>query len=105
MYKCRVCKKQLDDSEAYEYRGVYSCEEHFDEVCELREFERQEIIKEEKLKTDKFKGLDLSNSQIGKANKELLKRDLEIAKKESNRLKRYERGDERKAGYNLKKDS
>lgn len=89
--KCSKCKKELSDSEAYEYRGAYSCEEHFDEVCEMREWERQQIIAEESAKTEKFKGLDLSpDSAIGKANRKLLKRELEIASKESARLKKYE---------------
>lgn len=32
----------------------------------------------------------MSDSQIGKANREILKSDIEIAKKESQRLKNYE---------------
>ena len=43
--ECRKCKKQLEDSEAYEYRGAISCEKHFDEVIKDRDFERQEVIK------------------------------------------------------------
>lgn len=87
---CIICKKRLEDSEAYEYRGMISCAEHFDQMTEKRDFERQEIIEEEKAKTEKFRGLDLSDSVIGKANKKILKRDIEIAKKESLRIKKYE---------------
>ena len=90
MYKCSKCKKELDDHEAYEYRGAFSCEEHFDEVIESRDFQRQEIIKEESAKTDKFKGLDLGDNCIGRANREILKPQIEIASKESARLKEYE---------------
>lgn len=89
-YTCSKCHKELDSSEAYEYRGAVSCEEHFDEVCESRDFQRQEIIAEESGKTDKFKGLDLGDNVIGKANREILKGSIEIASKESGRLKEYE---------------
>ena len=90
MYKCEICKKELDESEAYEYRGAIGCDEHFDEVCELRDFKRQEIINEEHNKTKHFAGLDLSDSVIGKANRNLLQKRIEIASKESARLKEYE---------------
>lgn len=92
--KCTKCKKELEDSDAYEYRGAYSCAEHFDEVIEGRNHQRNQIIAEESAKTEKFRGLDLSDSTIGKANKKLLKTDLEIASKESQRLKDYERPEE-----------
>ena len=36
---------------------------------------------------------NLSDSQIGKANKDIFKRDIEIAKKESGRIREYERKD------------
>ena len=88
--KCLICKKQLEPNEAYEYRGAISCEEHFDEVQSKRDFERQEILVEEKHKTEKFRGLDLGNSAIGKANRQILKRDIEIAQKESGRIAAYE---------------
>lgn len=90
-YKCLKCKKYIDASDTYEYRGVYSCAAHFEEVCAIRDFQRNEIIKEEHNKTKAFKGLDLSDSVIGKANKEILKSKIEIAKKESSRLTEYER--------------
>lgn len=88
--KCRVCGIKLDDYTAYEYRGEYSCEDHFDEVCEIRDAERNQVMKEEDQKTKGMKGLDLSDSVIGKANRELLKGKIEVASKESLRLKRYE---------------
>ena len=92
VYKCSKCKRELDSSEAYEYRGTFSCEERFDEVSEMRDFERNQIIKEEHNKTNVFKGLDLTDSAVGKANKKLLKQRIEIASKESARLNQYERG-------------
>lgn len=88
---CQKCKTELTESTAYEYRGAFSCAEHFDEVTESRELERQEIIKEESRKTEVFRGLDLSDSAVGRGNRELLKPQIEIASKESARLKRYER--------------
>jgi predicted nucleic acid-binding Zn-ribbon protein len=42
--KCAICGEYFDDSETYEYRGVISCEEHFDELCEKRDYQRQQII-------------------------------------------------------------
>lgn len=62
-------------------------------MCELRDYERNQIIQEEYDKTKCFKGLDLSDSVIGKANKKLLKTKIEVASNESERLKIYERRD------------
>lgn len=42
--KCAICGDYFDDSETYEYRGVMSCEEHFDELQDRRNFKRQQII-------------------------------------------------------------
>lgn len=89
-YVCSKCKKELESHEAYEYRGAISCDEHFDEVIEMRDFQRNEIINEENSKTKVFNSLDLSDSVIGKANKQILKQKIEIASKESQRLKDYE---------------
>jgi hypothetical protein len=89
--RCEKCKQPLAPSEAYEYRGVYSCAEHFELVCKDRDRKRQQVINEERGKTDQLSGLDLSSSNaVGKANRELLKRQIEIASKESPRLKEYE---------------
>lgn len=88
--ECSKCGIELDDSTAYEYRGALSCEDCFGHVRQQRSLERSEIIEESKHKTDRFKGLDLSDSKIGKANRDILKPDIEIAKKESGRRKRYE---------------
>lgn len=93
IYNCRKCKAPLDDHEAYEYRGSVACAEHFDEVIEIRDFERNQIIREEHNKTKVFEGLDLTDSIIGKANKKLLKPNIELVGKESQRLKNYEAGD------------
>ncbi|MCG9708255.1 hypothetical protein L1D46_05505 [Pseudoalteromonas sp. Isolate3] len=92
-YTCQKCKAKLKANEAYEYRGAFACAEHFDEVIEMRDFERNQIAEEEHNKTKVFEGLDLTDSSIGKANRKLLKRHIEIAGKESQRLKTYERGD------------
>lgn len=90
-YECSVCKKELNGSEAYEYRGVISCIDCHDEAIKRRDSERAEIIAESKHKTDKFRGLDLGDNVIGKANREILKPDIEIAKKESGRRLNYEK--------------
>ena len=88
---CPVCGKIITPDETYEYRGAYSCADCFDVMTEKRKFERQKVIEEQRVKTDKFDGLDLSDSKIGKANKEILKVDIEIAKKEGGRIKEYEK--------------
>ena len=90
MYQCYKCKKQLEACETYEYRGLFSCEEHFDEGIETRDFQRQEIIEEERHKTQVFEGLSLGDNPIGRANRQILKPQIEIAAKESGRLKEYE---------------
>ncbi len=92
-YECHLCKKSLEPDEAYEYRGAVACAEHFDEVSANRQVERAAIIQEERGKTEAFLGLDMSSdTAVGRANRDLLKRQVEIASKESPRLKKYERG-------------
>ena len=93
MNVCRKCKKQINEIDSYEYRGAISCGDCFDDVCSDRDYEREQIIKEESKKTDVFRGLDLSDSVVGKANKELLAGKIEVANKESQKLKDYERGE------------
>jgi recombinational DNA repair protein (RecF pathway) len=90
MYKCAECKKELDEYDAYEYRGAIACAEHLDSVTASRDSQRNEIIAEEDAKTRKLKGLDFGDNVIGKANKDLLKREIEISGKESGRLRDYE---------------
>ena len=87
---CPICKKEFELGQMYEYRGSVACGDCIEEAREKRDYERQEIIEESKHKTDKFKGLDLSESQIGKANRDILKSEIEIAGKESGRIKDYE---------------
>ncbi len=89
-YKCHKCKKELEASDTYEYRGAFSCEEHFEEVQGMRDFERQEIMIEEEHKLAPLKGLSFGDSVIGRANREIMKPQIEIARKESGRLKAYE---------------
>ena len=91
-YTCKKCKAKLKANEAYEYRGAFACGDHFDEVIEMRDFERNQVINDEHNKTKAFKGLDLTDSVVGKANKKLLKPRIDIASKESARLNQYERG-------------
>lgn len=88
--QCSICKEEFEYGEMYEYRGAISCEACFDELEKVRNFERAEIIEESRHKTDRFKGLDLSDSTIGKANKRILAAEIEIAQIESERLKAYE---------------
>jgi len=87
---CPLCGREEEYGNMYEYRGALSCGECFEESQKKRDVERAEVITEEKSKTDKFKGLDLSDSTIGKANKHILKSDIEIAKKEGLRIAKYE---------------
>jgi hypothetical protein len=87
---CPICKNDFELGQMYEYRGALACEDCIEEMREKRDFQRAEVIEEQNFKTDRFKGLDMSDSQIGKINREILKSDIEIAKKESKRLKDYE---------------
>lgn len=89
-HNCSICGERLPESELYEYRGAYACEKDIDKATERRDMERANIIEENKAKTDRFRGLDMGDSAIGKANREILKRDIEIAKKESLQTKKYE---------------
>ena len=90
-YICEICGEKLTGSEAYEYRGMYYCEDCEERAIEKRDHQRQEIIEETKHKTDRFKGLELGDSLLGKINREILKADIEIAGKESARIKEYEK--------------
>lgn len=42
--KCAICGNYFDDSETYEYRGVMSCAEHFDELQGKRDEQRQRVM-------------------------------------------------------------
>ena len=88
--KCSICKIDLDDYTAYEYRGQIACADHHDEMIEARDYQRSQIIKEENDKLEPLKGLDLSDSAVGKENRKILAGRIEIASKESLRLKQYE---------------
>ena len=93
-FKCK-CGDVITLDAAYEYRGAMACGNCISEVAESRERERQEIISEENSKTKFSKGLDFGDSAIGRGNRELFKRNIEIASKESGRLRAYEnRGNE-----------
>lgn len=43
-HDCAICGEELPDSECYEYRGVYSCAKHFDELQQKRDYQRQQVI-------------------------------------------------------------
>ena len=81
----------VDSINMYEYRGAISCELCFDTSIIKRDYERAEVIEEHRHKTDMFKGLDIAgDNSIGRGNREILKRQIEISKKESIRTKSYE---------------
>ena len=90
IYKCYKCKQELEASDTYEYRGAYSCAEHFEEVQSSRDFERQEIMIEENHKLKPLEGLSFGDNVVGRANRMIMKPQLEIARKESGRIKAYE---------------
>ena len=73
LVKCKLCGNEFEYGEMYEYRGHISCGDCFDELQEKVNTQRNQIMEEEQHKTDRFKGLDLSDSTIGKANKQILK--------------------------------
>ena len=94
-YICKLCGRTLSGYECYEYRGAYACADHFDQVCKLRDKERDEITGAERLKTAPFEGLDLSSGNpIGRANRKILARHLDVVQKESLKIHRYERGED-----------
>ncbi len=88
---CSICKEEFEDSDIYEYRGAYACSEHFEEAQGKRNFERAEVMEELDHKTKFSKGLNFGDNVIGRANRKLLKPQIEITKKESMRVRNYER--------------
>lgn len=42
--ECAICQEELTDSETYEYRGVFSCAEHFKELQEKRDYQRKQVM-------------------------------------------------------------
>jgi hypothetical protein len=92
MSKCSVCKQEFDDGEMYEYRGALACGEDFDAAIANRDFERAEVMAENNHKTKPFEGLSLGDNPIGRINRQILKPQIEIAKKEGARTRLYERG-------------
>ncbi len=90
LVNCPLCGKEEEYGQMYEYRGALSCGDCLEKTTKKRDAERAEVIEEQKHKTDRFNRLDLSDSQIGKANKEILKQDIEVAKKEGLRIRQYE---------------
>jgi hypothetical protein len=91
MQACSVCKKRFPDDELYEYRGAFACELDFDQAIKNRDYERAEVIAELNHKSAPFEGLSFGDSVVGRANRQLLKPQIEIARKESMRVKQYER--------------
>ncbi len=90
-YQCIVCKKSLSPNDAYEYRGVFACEEHFDEACSLRDKQRNKVIAIESKKTKPLHGLDFGDNPIGKENKKILSHKLKQVRQESPELIDYEK--------------
>jgi recombinational DNA repair protein (RecF pathway) len=87
---CPLCGRQEEYGQMYEYRGALACCDCIEEAREKRDAERAEVIAELNHKTDRFRGLDLSDSTIGKANRRILQLDIEVAKKEGKRIRDYE---------------
>jgi superfamily II helicase len=90
METCPICKREFRIGSMFEYRGALSCWDCADELKKKRDFERAEVMDEQNHKTHMFKGLDFGDNMFGDANREILKVNIEIAKKESQRLKDYE---------------
>ena len=91
--KCSLCKKEIDEYQAYEYRGFISCGEHFDKVIARVDRKRQEIISRYDSMSRPLKELDIrSDNPIGKANRELLKGSIEVCSKETLLEKDYRKG-------------
>lgn len=92
-YMCAVCKAEFDSNDTYEYRGFYSCDEHFDELQERVNGKRQRIIDDFDAKSKPLQGLDINtNSVIGRANREILKGPIEVCSKETLIEKEYSSG-------------
>ena len=92
-YMCAVCKAEFDSNDTYEYRGFYSCDEHFDELQERVNGKRQRIIDDFDAKSKPLQGLDIStNSVICRANREILKGPIEVCSKETLIEKEYSNG-------------
>ncbi len=89
---CAECGARIPDSHASEYRGRVWCEgKHgFEEQVAKRDWERSEVMTEENHKLAPLKDLSFGDSVVGRANREILKPQLEIARKESYRMKSYE---------------
>ena len=88
---CAKCGLKMPEWQAYEYRWAISCWwKCKEEVEESRDFERQEVIADERSRTEPLRWFDLWDSPIWKANRNILKSQIEIARKEWWRLKAYE---------------
>jgi len=82
-YRCCRCKRYIDEFDAYDYRGFFSCSEHFDEVISLVDAKRADLIERENSKLAPLKGVDIHpDSIIGKMNCKLLAGAIEVASKE-----------------------
>jgi len=42
--KCAICGEELSESEAYEYRGVISCQTDFEELQQKRNEQRERVM-------------------------------------------------------------
>lgn len=47
---CPICKNDFELGQMYEYRGALACEDCIEEMREKRDFQRAEVIEEQKFK-------------------------------------------------------
>jgi len=93
-YKCRICKKEIDGSDAYEYRGAIACADCFDEACKQRDFERQEVIEKVQKSVENQRTGEFINNPKKYDIHNVAGDGLPICKiKEPKALEDYEKGD------------
>lgn len=92
-YKCCRCKDALDGYSAYEYRGFVACGDHFDEVIQLVDAKRADLIERETSRLKPLAGLDIHpDSPIGQVNRRILGGVIEAAAKENPIEAEYRKG-------------
>lgn len=92
-YKCCRCKAALDGYSAYEYRGFVACGNHFDEVIQLVDASRADLIERETSRLMPLAGLEIHpDSPIGQVNRRMLGGVIEAAAKEHPIEAEYRKG-------------
>ena len=92
-YQCCRCKKIIDGYSAYEYRGFTSCEEHFEEVIQLVDAKRADLIEREASRLKPLAGLDIHpDSPVGQVNRRILGGVIEVVAKEHPIEAEYRKG-------------